>query len=367
VVLVISVWGGARLVADLPLGLLIDRLPRGRLLLAGTLCGVGGSLVAAFAPSFEVLLAGRAISGLGAASISITAVVSLIDLSPPHRRGRSLGVYQAVIQAGATSGPVLAGLAATFGGWPAAFMIAAVAALIGAVTLWLSGELRATSGRTGLPPGFATPGAGPAPGGRRDRVGGLLLPLSIHVATFALFIVTGAIVQGTVPLFASSELGLGTATIGLVLGVATALRFVVGLIGAEMSDRVGRLPVFVAGMTVMIAALLIFPFVTGPIAFVTVTWMLAAGRLGNSIPVAMLSDHSGGGRMGRMVGANRFVGDFGLVIGPLLAGVLIDRAGYSAAFLTTAAIVIGATVILVVVARATVRRDPLIPALVDPE
>jgi predicted MFS family arabinose efflux permease len=315
---------------------------------------VGGSLGSALAPTFEILLVSRAVAGVGAASVTITAVTSLIGLSEPGRRGRTLGIYQAMLQAGSSIGPLMAGVAAAFAGWHAAFLVAAGGALIGAASLLISGEL----GREPVPPEAGAPASRdvPAPGAGRERLLPRVFPWTVHLATFVLFIVTGAVVQSTLPLFAASEIGLGPAAIGLLLASATALRFGVGLVGAELSDRVGRLLVLCTGMATMMVALVLFPFVDTATGFVLMTWLLASGRLGNSVPMTLLSDHAGGGPVGRLVGTNRFAGDLALVAGPLLAGALIDGWGYEAVFLTVAAIV-GLSLVALVVGGRSARSE----------
>ena len=84
------------------------------MLLAGCVLSVGGNVAASLAPNFEALLVGRVVSGLGASFISFTAVISLIALSPAGRRGRTLGVYQAVLQGSSAIGPLASGAAAAW-------------------------------------------------------------------------------------------------------------------------------------------------------------------------------------------------------------------------------------------------------------
>jgi hypothetical protein len=61
--------------------------------------------------------------------------------------------------------------------------------------------------------------------------------------------------------------------------------------------------------------------------------------------------------MGRMVGVNRFVADLGLVSGPIAVGLLIEGAGFGVAFLATAGLVVGTTVVLLGAAFRS-RRGP---------
>ena len=355
VTLTTAVWSAARLVMDLPLGVIIQRLPAGPMMLAGTIFSAAGGFLAALAPNFAIMLAGRAVSGVGAAIVSYVAILSLLELSEPNRRGRSLGIYQAVMQAGASLSPVAAGFASVWGGWPMAFAFAGFGALASALTLWITGlfarqptaEPHERRHRTEVP---VQSEAEVAAATRRVRP----VLLSIDYATFALFFVTGGLVQTALPLFGAAKLGLDAGVIGLVLGIATALRFGIGLAGAELSDRIGRRVVLVAGLALMTVAVFVFPMVDSTLFFVVATWGMAIGRFGNSIPVAMLSDYAPPARMGRLVAVNRFVADLGLTVAPVAVGMLIDAAGFTLPFVITGVLVASAAVILWITAgRAT--------------
>jgi len=72
----------------IPLGLLIDRYSRARLLTVFVAVGVGGSVLTAFASDFSTLLLARGLAGLGGFG-SVPIVFSLLaDLYPPVQRGR---------------------------------------------------------------------------------------------------------------------------------------------------------------------------------------------------------------------------------------------------------------------------------------
>ncbi|HEX5451438.1 MAG TPA: MFS transporter [Candidatus Limnocylindrales bacterium] len=346
VVLTTSIWGAARLVTDLPLGAATNRIRLDLLLVVGTILAAVGSIGCALSPNFGVLLAFRAVAGMGAAVISISAVVALIRVSEPNRRGRALGFYNAAVQAGSTLSPAVAGFAGAIWGWPAAFLVAGLGAIGGTgVYLFLSsrargaGELLTPAAAAGPPQPEVQVVEGSSPdAGRRPLPGSRILFLSIDYATFALFFLTGAVMQTAIPLFGGSQLALGPGSIGLLLGGATALRFTISLIGAELSDRIGRRKILVPGLLTSSAFLAGFTLVGSVPTYVVATLGMAAGRVGNSMPIALLSDHASQDRMGRLIGINRFVADLGLVTGPLVAGILIDRSGYAVAFLACAVV-----------------------------
>src|SRR5688572_18723345 len=65
----VSAFGFARLLLDLPTGFLQERFGSRTLSAAGFTLLVGGSLLAMFAPTFMVLVAGRVAMGLGASML----------------------------------------------------------------------------------------------------------------------------------------------------------------------------------------------------------------------------------------------------------------------------------------------------------
>ena len=392
VALTTSVWGLARLVVDLPVGAVTNRIAPGRMLLAGILLIGSGSTVAALAPSFGVLLVGRAVAGAGSGVVAITVIVRLIALSEPGARGRTLAFYQGALQAGSSLSPAAAGLASALLGWPAAFALAAVAAFAGAVAAWLTGALRSGApvpradarpghgrhaGRTGdagrsEDPGHSRDGThpgnltepshravpSPTPGDRRPgrwrggvgRGSSLAFSLVVvNVATFTIFFTNGGLFQNAIPLFAGIRIGLGAATIGLILGASTLLRFAVGLIGGTLSDRYGRHMILLIGFVLLAVTTATFPLAGGVVGFTVASLLLSGTRLGNAVSVALLSDRVGEDQAGRWVSVNRFVGDAGLLLGPAVTGAAIDAAGFEPAFWLTAG--------LAATAAATVGAD----------
>ncbi len=81
-----------------------------------------GSLLLAVAPSFEVLLVGRAVQGLGAGGIFPVASAVIGDTFPPEKRGPTLGLLGAVFGIAFLVGPVLGGVLLRFS-WHWLFII----------------------------------------------------------------------------------------------------------------------------------------------------------------------------------------------------------------------------------------------------
>ncbi len=97
-----------------------------------------GSLMVALSPTFSVLLAGRAIQGLGAGGIFPVASAVIGDTFPPEKRGSALGLIGAVFGMAFLVGPILAGVVLHFLGWHWLFLInLPIAGLVIAMSLRL--------------------------------------------------------------------------------------------------------------------------------------------------------------------------------------------------------------------------------------
>lgn len=134
----------------LGMGTLGDRLGHKRLFMAGL--GVFGlaSLCAAFAPSPALLIAARALLGVGAAMM-MPATLSLIRLSFADERERALaiGIWASVASGGAAFGPVVGGLLLEHFWWGSVFLINVPIVLL---ALPLAGWLIPASGTTSRRP-----------------------------------------------------------------------------------------------------------------------------------------------------------------------------------------------------------------------
>jgi EmrB/QacA subfamily drug resistance transporter len=129
-------FGGLLLVA----GRLADLLGRRRVFLAGIALFGAFSLVCGLAPSGDVLVASRALQGVGAALISPAALAILAQASGEGRpRARALAVWGTVGALAAASGVVLGGILVELLSWRWIFLVnvpvAAAALMIGFAVL----------------------------------------------------------------------------------------------------------------------------------------------------------------------------------------------------------------------------------------
>ncbi len=155
---------------------------------------------------------------------------------------------------------------------------------------------------------------------------------------FAVFFSLGALPQTLLPVIGSSDLELSTAVIGIALGVGGAARFAGSALTGAISDRVSRKAALVPSMLVMaLAVLLLVPSPT------LVTWLLAIVLLsfassGIAVAATIIADRVPAETVGRRLGAFRFTGDFGMLAGPALAGLLYQQSGRASAMVLIAAV-----------------------------
>ncbi|MEU6315446.1 MFS transporter [Streptomyces sp. NPDC047014] len=128
-------------------GTLGDRVGRRRILLLGYGLFGAASALAALADNAQVLIAARALLGIGGAMI-MPATLSILRQVFPDRRERALaiGIWTAVAAIGAASGPVLGGFLIEHFWWGSVFLInIPLMALILPLGRWLLPESRGSA------------------------------------------------------------------------------------------------------------------------------------------------------------------------------------------------------------------------------
>lgn len=100
-----------------------DRLGRKRWFMYGIAVFTTTSVLAAFSRNAEMLIAARALQGLGAAMIMPLSLSIISNAFPPDERGRALGIWAAVSVSGLALGPVVGGLLVQYASWQWIFLV----------------------------------------------------------------------------------------------------------------------------------------------------------------------------------------------------------------------------------------------------
>ncbi len=120
---VFTIYVLANLVGTPLMAKLSDRAGRRSIYVLDVALFAAGSLVVALSPSFAVLLAGRAIQGLGAGGIFPVASAVIGDTFPVEKRGSALGLIGAVFGIAFLVGPILGGVILFALNWHWLFLI----------------------------------------------------------------------------------------------------------------------------------------------------------------------------------------------------------------------------------------------------
>jgi EmrB/QacA subfamily drug resistance transporter len=100
-----------------------DRFGRRRMFMAGIALFTLASAGAALAPSAGLLIAARAIQGVGAAIATPLTLTLLADAFPPAQRGLALGVWSGISGIAVALGPLVGGAVIDAGSWHYIFWI----------------------------------------------------------------------------------------------------------------------------------------------------------------------------------------------------------------------------------------------------
>lgn len=327
---VVAAFGIGRLVMDLPAGRLADRFPPLYLFAVAAMVMCIGSGILAAAQVGGFVLFASFLLGAGSATSNTTGMATMSAVATDDRRGSAMALYSGSLLVGQALGPVVAGLLTSVGGWRTAAASGAVLAL--AVTVWATHRGRRRRSES----------AGHA-GRRRERTPGPDLTgiqhLVLYGVAFSVFFTVGSMPQMLIPLIGADDLGLDTSTIGLALGAGGLARvagaFGTGLVSDLRSRRWALLPCLVVqGLGV---TLLLLPHVHW--------WLMAIiamslGSSGHAVGATMLGDRTPPAEVGRALGRYRFIGDVGLVAGPVLVALVYEHAGRDAAILSVCAVLL---------------------------
>jgi EmrB/QacA subfamily drug resistance transporter len=100
-----------------------DRFGRKRMFIAGIALFTASSAAAALAPTMDLLIAARAVQGVGAAIATPLTLTLLADAFPPAQRGMAIGVWSGISGIAVAVGPLVGGAVVQLSSWHWIFWI----------------------------------------------------------------------------------------------------------------------------------------------------------------------------------------------------------------------------------------------------
>ena len=314
----ISAFALARLVTDIPAGLLADRFGRKRIMVSGLVLIILSSIGAGTADSYAWLIFARIVGGIGSALYMISATTWVVQVSAGESRGRYMSLYTGLVFAGTAFGPTIGGYTAARFGLSAPFFAWAALGIAGLIAT--------------LP--LKEPADSPQAERSKMRMKDILSILSnrsfmlVNCAVLALFFLRTGVRGTLVPLYASLNLGLSEERIGILLTVAAVATAVCTFPSGWLSDKVGRKRPMMACLFLSGVAALLIPSqeslagLMGIMAF----YGVATGLQGSM--AAWPADVAPKGRLGTSMGVYRVMADIGMVLGPITATYVADYTGH---------------------------------------
>ena len=332
-----------RLLMDLVAGPLADRYGERRLATLGTAVVGLSSIGMALSPTFGFLLVFRGIAGAGSSLLFAALMSYLIHSVAPERMGRAISAFFASFLVGMVLGQPVGGLIAEFLGLEAPLWVYAGACFASALITWrfLADARRSSHDHPAVGTAHEVLGAAEAPvSATWGRARELLRDRRFVLALFAnavLLWVMGAVRLTLAPLFARDAIGLSEGGIGLVLGATALGQLAVIAPAGRLADGRGRKSVLIPGALGLAVAVALIGVARAPLALAGVLALLgvATGFAGVA-PAAMVADVAPSEVRGTAVGMFRFSGDLGMVVGPLVGGLVADAAGYLTTFIVMA-------------------------------
>ncbi|MGA0239523.1 MAG: MFS transporter [Acidimicrobiales bacterium] len=317
--LTLTVFAFARLILNVPAGLIADRYGRRVLLVGGPLLTAIGMFGSGQADGIWVLLAWRFVAGAGSAFYMSGAMTYLIDIAPPEKRTRYVATNQWALSVGVALGPGVGGLIANAYSLSTPFTVVAVLAVV--TSIYAAFRLPETRDRA-LEEQAAAEAAPPVSTWAFVRSTPFLL---VGLSTMTIFM-TRAGTRGTLmPLHASEVLGWGPAEVGLVFTLTGLLTLTTLLPAAWAADHIGRRSVVLfSGVFAGLGAILAGSLAT-PVGFVlgNIVMSLGTGTAGPA-PAAYVADIAPPGRRGMAIAMYRSAGDLGFLAAPPLLGLLSE-------------------------------------------
>lgn len=338
---VVSAFALARFVASPFVGKFIQWGGERTILATGIGIVAVSSAMVGLAQSYLEVLVLRGAGGIGSAMFSISAMSLLLSSTSPERRGRAVGFYQGGFLIGGMAGPAIGGLLAVISLRAPFFFYAGTLVVAGVVGLVF------------LRPIVRTSSAG-------ESLQAAIIPFrqvladerfrAACIANFASGWASMGVRSALVPILVVELLHKEELWTGIAFAIAAVAQTLALGPAGTFVDTVGRKPAIIGSYALGAVVMIAIPFVSDIVVLIVLLSIfgVAAAFMGTA-PAASVGD-AAGAKSGQPVAVFSAISDLGAIIGPLVAGALLDGFSYPAAF--------GSAVILLAIASLYALRMP---------
>lgn len=336
--LVMTLAGVTALVAQTPAGALIDRTRAKRaVIVIAALLVTGSCLLLPFMASFTLVALTQAVSAL-AGSVFAPAIAAItLGIAGPKAFTRRFGRNETFNHAGNACSALLAGGLAYLFGPVVVFYLMAVMTVMSIIAV---ARVPADAIDHQQARGLSDAAHG------HDQPAGLKVLL--HNRTLLLFAVCCALFHlanaAMLPLVSQKlsqiDLRLATPLTSACIVAAQLVMVPMAMLVGNKAEQWGRKPFLVAGFFVLALRGALYVLSDNPFWLVGVQLLdgVGAGIFGALFPIVVKDLTAGTGRFNVSLGALTTAFGLGAALSPGIAGLVVQAAGYDAAFLTLAAI-----------------------------
>jgi MFS family permease len=354
----IVVFGVTKALTNYFAGRWSDRFGRKAVLIAGWLVAAPVPLLLMWAPSWAWILAANVLLGVSQGLTWSTTVIMKIDLAGPKNRGLAMGLNEfAGYFAVALSALATGFIAAEVGLRPQPFYLGVGFVALG--TLLSVFAVKETLHHVTHESKLAGTAAHDTLSQREVITRTSFTDPDLSSVSQAGLVnnLNDGMAWGLFPLvFAAANMSL--AEIGTLAAIYPAVWGLAQLVTGAWSDRIGRKGLIVAGMWMQAAGIVVIARGSSFAVFATGAVLLGLGTaMVYPTLLAAIGDVAHPSWRASSVGVYRLWRDMGYAVGALVAGIVADAFGLSAAMLTIAALTFASGVVVAVRMRETLRRD----------
>jgi len=347
----VACLGIVRIVLAFPSGSLVDRFDRKKILILSGLLSLIGLLILSSSHTIFHLIVSRVFIGSGSI-ISVIAISVLISqIAGFDRRGAMMSMINMVHHAGGIVSAALTGILAEWYNWRLPFLVIAGLLLLSMVTVvvMFNDEVLDYKGSQDQE------GRGAEPLLKRNFKPAFLKLLPVFCISLFVFFYRSSFRHTLIPFYGKDVLHIDVMALGFYISMINLIGIVSLFIFGFLSDRYGRRVALIPGISFSIIAViaLLIPRQLNPLLVACI--FVGAGATMNSMPNILISDLVPSGSLGRAIGTNRFFGDSGYFLGPLIVGGLLDHFGFRPPLY----VVLGFAVFTLALAFSSVHNKPL--------